>query len=325
MKYRRNDEALREALASYTVAGTPVTAGVFGPSMIEEQRNMGFVHGSTSQFYYIVRADKPIPFQNWLYYKVPTNANKKLTLDEWKQRRGSVRFGEHTGLNLPNYLVEKLERGESLSPADVEFDDLVNRGCIDPDQHVTCNTFWPKDVQIAPKQLRKGQLVEYVYDGVVYPGAIAGFSDGKAGKICYLELFTPVAYLDAPDSIVSDEIEESFHSSYTYQLGYGVYEALELASRESGRDLVPEGKWNSDDPKAQRIYTLSNFMPLEIVKEVCGAYDPEEQKFCWWQSLILYILPIAMSSSIYHGAWRPLPEKTIPTEAVISYEDEDEG
>ena len=298
-----------------------VSVPTFGPSTIQTQRNMGMAPGSAPQPYYIIRADKPIPFALWVNTKFHGEANKKLTLDEWKKVRGTVRFGDQVGLNLPNYLVDKLEKGGLLSLADVEFDDLVNRGCMDEEQRVTCHTFWPKDVLIERSQLRRGMLVEYRYDDVSYPGSIAAIS--KDRKIVYLELFTPISYLDTPDSILSDEIEDSFHSTYTYQLGFGVYEALERASEESGRELIPDGKWDTEIQKDRRIYTLKDFMPLEVVKEVCGAYEQDEQKFCWWQSLILYVLPVNIGDT--GGDWRPLPEKAVPTDAVISYEDEDEG
>ncbi len=282
--------------------------------------------GSAPSPYYIVRANKPVPFEQWLRLnrKFGTeDHNKKLTLDEWKKHRGTVRFGEHQGLNLPNYLVDKLEKGEALSLADVEFDDLVNRGCMDQDQRVTCYTFWPNNVWIEPRQLKKGQLVDYVYENDSFPGSIAGFS--KDGKTAYLELFTPVPYLDSPDSIASEEIQESFHSPYTYVLGYGVHEALERASEESGRDLIPEGKWDTEEEKKRRLYTMKSLLPLETVKEICETYEPEERNYCWWQSLILYVIPINLDSREYKGSWKPLPEKSVPTDAIISYEDEDEG
>lgn len=324
VRYHRNDEALREALATYSVEGTKVTVPMLGPSVIESQRNMGMTQGSAPSPYYIVKALEPVPFEDWLRRKFNYGeSQKKLTLDEWKKRRGTVRFGEHQGLNLPNYLLERLEKGETLSPADVEFDDLVNRGCMDQDQRVTCYTYWPNQITIDPSQLKKGALVEYVYDGVTYPGSVAGFSEG--GTIVFLELFTPISYLESPDSIASEAIKPSFHSPYTYVLGYGVYEALERASEESGRELIPEGKWDVDDPKKRRLYTTKSFLPLEVVKEVCQAYEPEERNYCWWQSLILYVVPIKLGSLAYKGTWQPLPEKTVPTEAVISYEDEDEG
>lgn len=335
MSYKRDDEALRQAIETHSVEGMDVLVPIFGQATIIEQGGTGPVRHITPDsvklgspmVYYRVKAKKPIPFQEWLRARylgvVGNHTNEQWHLPAWEAAFKS-------GLPImPDYQMKKLESGGTLSIADMEYDSLIQRGCIDQNNNVSCYTFWSTQTQIAPEQLKRGELVEYEYQGDgndsekrSYSGSIVGFSKDK--KVAYLELFTPIPYLDAPNSIWSEGIQPSFHSSYTHALGYGAFEALELASEESGQNLIPPGTWDEEDPKDRYLYTLKEFIPLSMVEEVCkAAYGNEPH--CLWQSLILYVIPIHLYDKTYRGIWHPLPEKVVQIDAVISYEDEDEG
>jgi len=175
--------------------------------------------------------------------------------------------------------------------------------------------------------LKRGLLVEYVYgrgqEEQRFQGSIIGFS--KDGKIALLELFTPVPYLDLPDSVSSEDIKKGFYSDVTYTLGYGAYEALEIASEESGENMIPPGKWDTEVVKERRFYTLKEFLPVSMMEDLCKeAYGTEP--WCFWQSLVVYVCPIKLYDTEYsnQGTWHPLPEHQVQVDAVISYEEEGE-
>jgi hypothetical protein len=243
MAYKRDDEALKEAIETYSVEGTEVVVPVFNEAVIVKQGGTGpvkHIHPTAVQLgsplvYYNVRAKTPVPFEHWLEKRLPRDATKQLNFEEWKMRSG--RRGDRPEgqvyLPVPDYMWDKLEKGGTLSPADVEYDELVNRGCIDPEGKVSCYTFWQDHVHIDPRQLKRGLLVEYRYklslgegkgsENYSLQGSVIGFS--KDGKIALLELFTPVPYLDLPDSVSSGDIKKGFYSDVTYVIGYGSYEA----------------------------------------------------------------------------------------------------
>ncbi len=351
MKYRRDDEALKAAIETYSIEGAEVYVPFFQNGIIQEQRGTGMVRRAGSEegiappmTFFLVRAKSPVPWADWVARRFGREAGQRqMGMEEWKRYRGTGRYGEHVGINLHDYLSKKLEEGGTLSLADVEYDDLLNRGCIDPDGNVSCYTFWQKDIQLLKDQLKVGQLVEHEYkiggDTRNIQGAIAGFS--KDRSVVYLEVFTPIPYLECPDAISSTAIQKSFYSPYTYVLGYGVYEALELASEETGENLIPPGKWDTEDVKERFIYTMKDtYLPIKVVSDICKeAYGGDEPcfehggesagcsnaKHCLWQSLILYVVPLYLDYKEQIGTWKPLAEKSVPTDVVISYEDEDEG
>jgi hypothetical protein len=219
---------------------------------------------------------------------------------------------------IPDYLMKRLEEGHSISFAQIEHDSLVQRGCIDPDDRVYCYTFWSNEVVIHPKQLKRGMLVEYDYilqdkEHHSCQGRIVGFMDKN--QVALLELFTPLPYLQVPDEVDGELIKKGFYSEGTYAIGYGTYEAFEIAEEESGKKLIPEGTWDSD----HRIYTLKDFMPLSVVQDLCAeAYG--DQPHCLWQALIMYIVPIKLYDDQYKGTWRPLAERAVESDYVVSYD-----
>lgn len=341
MAYRRDDEALRAALEDHTVDGYEVVVPVMSEAVILDQGGTGPVRRITESsidlgspmVYYQVKAKHPVPFKSWAESRLGWEAFNKLNREEWIVRAGKRLEHQYKGVYLPmaDYLRDKIEAGGSVSPADVEHDDLVHRGCIDTDDRVSCYTFWSNQVLIDPRQLRRGMLVEYEEggdkEGQVHQGAIVGFSQDK--KVAYLELFTPIPYLELPQAISNTEIKKSFYPDMTYAIGYGTYEAFEIAAEESGQKmLIPEGKMRMRG-RDNFIYMLKEFMPLSVISELCSAAYGDEPH-CFWQSLIMYVIPVVLDGveiegRITKGTWRPLPEKLVQVDAVISYEDEDEG
>lgn len=338
MAYKRNDEALKEALESHTVDGTEVVVPVFNEAVILDQGGTGpvkHIHPSSVELgsplvYYQVRAKNPVPFELWLKSRFPQDAAKQLTFDEWARRagrRGDRPEGE-VYLPMPDYMRRKIEEGGTVSPADVEYDDLVNRGCIDQHGKVSCYTFWQDKVLIDPKQLKRGMLVEYEYgrgqEQQRFQGSIIGFS--KDGQIALLELFTPVPYLDLPDSVSSGDIKKGFYSDVTYVIGYGTFEAFEIAAEESGENvenLIPPGTWDTEVVKDRRFYTMKEYLPMSVVDELCKeAYGSE--RWCFWQAMVVYVCPVMLFDETYKGTWHPLPENQVQVDAVISYEEEGE-
>lgn len=336
MKYKRDDQVLKEAIETHSVEGMEVVVPVLGEAVIVSQGATGPVRQVTPEetrlggpmIYYKVFAKRPLPFSDWMVRRYPRMTyNVQMPLDLWRKT-----FEGRLPL-MPDYQMRKLEQGGTLSIADMEYDSLAQRGCIDLDSKVTCYTFWQNQVAIDPRQLRPRTLVE-VESGqgenhAVYSGSILGFS--KDRKLVYFELFTPVPALDVSAFVWPEGIEPGFYSEYTHALGYGTYEAFEIAEGESGEKLIPPGKWDTDEEKSRRIYTLKDFMPLSIVEDLCReAYgdDPTakvgKNSLCTVQSMILYVVPIQMSLA-EKGRWRPLPEHVVQVDAVISYEDEDEG
>jgi hypothetical protein len=337
VRYKRNDQVLREAIETHSVEGMEVIVPIFGEATILEQGATGPVREIRPEetrlggpmIFYRVKAKKPLPFTDWMVRNYPRMTyNIQMTLPEW-EKTFSGRFPL-----LPDYQMRKLEQGGTLSIADKEYESLIQRGCIDTDGNVTCYTFWQNQVVIFREQLRRGMLVEYTLGSdehrMSYPGSILNIN--KDRTVVYLELFTPVPALEMSGFIWPEGIEPGFYSEYTHALGYGTYEAFEIAEEESGEKLIPPGKWDTEVVKERRIYTLKDFMPLSIVEDLCReAYgdDPTAKignnSLCSAQSMIMYVVPIKIGPSGSMGIWHPLPERVIQTDAVISYEDEDEG
>lgn len=337
MRYKRDDQVLKEAIETHSVEGMEVIVPIFGEAIIIEQGATGPVRQITPDetrlggpmIYYKVRAKKPLPFSDWMVRQHPRALyNVQRNLEQWHEA-----FKDKLPL-MPDYQMRKLEQGGTLSLADIEYDSLIQRGCIDADSNVSCYTFWQNQVFIFREQLRRGQLVEFEFgtDGrrMTYPGSILSINRDRT--LAYLELFTPLPALDLSGFISPEMIEPGFYSEYTHVLGYGTYEAFEIAEEESGEKLIPPGTWDTDEQRSRRIYTLKDFMPLSIVEDLCReAYgdDPTAKvgsnSLCTVQSMILYVVPIKIGSKGTMGMWQPLPERVVQVDAVISYEDEDEG
>lgn len=329
MSYRRDDEALKEAIETHSVEGMEVVVPIFNEAVIVSQGATGPVRHVTEAavrlgnplVYYKVKAKKPVDFEHWIVNRAPRGADPKIarTLSGWRE------LYLDKLPPIPDYLMAKLESGGALSFADVEYDSLVQRGCIDPEGKVSCYTFWQNEVHINPRQLKRGELVEYEYgrgeDHTLYQGSIVGFTKDK--RVAYLELFTPLPYLELPDSLSSEDIQKSFYPEATYALGYGTFEAFEIAAEESGENLIPPGKWDNESARDRRIYTLKEFLPLTVIEDLCKAAYGDEPH-CVWQSLIVYVVPIRLYDVTYSGRWHPLPKNAVQIDAVISYEEEGE-
>lgn len=349
MRYKRNDEALKEALEAWRPEGTLVTVPILGeatilraiPSSPVRRYDQGPTAASTLSspwMSYLVKAKNPLPFSQWVIARGPRRAispNQKMTLEEWMATATGARRGirdeagvDQSILPMPDYLRKRLEEGESLSWADVEHEDLLGRDCLDDAGNVTCYTFWSKDVVIKPHQLEAGSMVEQHWREKINDSETVEFSIqgtilhvDHARKEALLELFTPTPYLLCPNAIDNDRLQPSFYVDGTYALSYGTYEAFELAQEESGQKLIPAGKWDDH----QRLYTLKEFLPLSAISDLCKeAY--KEERHCFVQSLILYVVPVhlELDEKEYLGTWRPLVKNDVAPDAVISYDFDEE-
>ncbi len=328
MAYRRNDMALREALETYQVAGTEVTVPIFGEATILRAIPTNPVRHITAEaqtlssawMSYLVRGKKPVPFPEWVAMRFTgrQRPNVQMTLDEWK---ASATGRDRDILPMPDYLRERLEKGGTLSWADVEHEELLGRDCLDDNGNVTCYTFWSKDVEIKPHQLEVGSMVEHQWkeegqnEQFSAQGVIIAVDHARQEAL--FELFSPTPYLLCPNAVDNSRIKKSFHPEGTYALAYGTYEAFEIAEEESGEKLIPPGKWDDE----HRLFTLKEFLPLSVIEDLCKeAYADEGH--CLVQSLILYVVPmfLEMEEAKYQGVWRPLVKNEVPPDAVISYD-----
>lgn len=336
MKYKRNDEALREALETYHPEGMEVTVPIFGDAVIVRAIPTNPVrHVSETSMTltspwmsYLVKAKKPLPFAEWVRFRFKnpgrSGPHVQLTLDDWRREYGG---GSRLPL-MPDYLMNRLEQGGTLSFNDLEHEELQGRGCLDMDGNVTCYTFWSKDVTIKPSQLQVGSMVEHHWTERIGDSENLEFTVqgviihvDHARKEALLELFTPTPYLLCPNAIDNTRLKPSFYVEGTYALSYGTYEAFEIAQEESGEKLIPEGKWDDH----QRLYTLKEFLPLSVIEGLCReAYKDESH--CILQSLILYVVPVhlELEDKTYQGTWRPLVKNDVAPDAVISYDFDEE-
>lgn len=348
MRYKRNDEALKEALEAWRPEGTSVTVAMLGegtilraiPSSPVRRYDQGLTSPATFSspwMSYLVKAKKPVPFQDWmsLKFRRQPRTDVQMTLEQWMATATGARKGirdeagrDQSILPMPDYLRKRLEEGGTLSWADVEHEDLLGRDCLDGDGNVTCYTFWSKDVVIKPHQLEAGSMVEQHWKEKISDSETVDFSIqgtilhvDHARKEALLELFTPTPYLLCPNAVDNERLQPSFYVDGTYALSYGTYEAFELAQEESGQKLIPAGKWDDH----QRLYTLKEFLPLSAISDLCKeAY--KEEGHCFVQSLILYVVPVhlELDEKEYLGVWRPLIKNDVAPDAVISYDFDEE-
>lgn len=316
----RDSEELRTILEHHTVQGYHVMAPIIGSSIIQRQEGTGPVRRYTDsgvelgspQAAYVVKPDHEVTFDEWI--KGKGLSKTPWSFDAWAKKYGGPRNRQGV-LPMLMELREELESGRrEVSEAEAEHGLMKNAGCIGPDDTVTCATFWASQVYIDPKQLEEGMMVEFEFQRrnqpvETIPGRIVGFIQ-KDG-IALLEVLTPLPYVDSPDAIVSAAIRPGFYSSRTYSIGYGTRQGM-----EDHGFVLPPGKLREDE----RQYVLEDLLDLSVIEEFCTKNYPKD-KHCFWQSLLLYILPITLSGK-YAGKWRPLPENVVTAEFVVDYEHE---
>ena len=288
----RDTEALREFLKDHTVAGYEVMVPIFGPAVIERQISTGggFV-------FYRVIADKPVPFVR-LADEQGVSA-EPMTLQQWRER-----FVGTSTKSLPPMAVdlrEQLEAGERVSLRDVFFRELMDTGCLDIDQNVTCYSFDSRNVRV--RALRKGMAVEVDDDaGVGWAGKVVGLE----GKTVLLEQFAPVTFMRTPKSIDFSKIRKGFYSSEAWALGFGIMDGFE----EHGIK-PPAGVLDEDE----REYALREPMPIAEIERFCAQYYPDV-KHCVYQAMTMFVIPINSQKADF----LPLPEGRDPEEYVVDLE-----
>lgn len=309
-------EELRRALETHSVAGYPVRVPVFEKGTIIRQHATSPVRMYQEEevtgiagpmVYFDVKPARKFPFKK--YVAATGKSAEPMTIDQWKQK---YERGARTIYNVipSTKLVNRLEKGGKVSEAEAAYEMLKGRGQLDEDDNVLFDIFWPNQTTVAPEDLEPGMLVQFSEQGKPpgWPGRIVGFTDGN--KVALLELFTPTAYMEVPDAVANESVKKGYYSSKTFALGYGVSQALE----DQGRELPP-GKWSDDE----RQYVLKEWMDISVVEELCRQHYPDEPH-CLWQSLLFYIVPLHLDGQ-YTGTFHPLPEKVIPAEWIIRYED----
>lgn len=301
MAHQRDDSELRRVLESHSVAGYPVVVPIFGPGVIVSQSP------SVGAFtYYLVRADKPVPFTAWVEKK---DLDKTpWTLAEWKER---FEYGSRHLPHMQSELTDILDQGGKVSEADVEFSDLVARGCLNEDQLVTCQPFDSKLVFMDLRDVEPGMLVELVGSNVsagthedVWPVRVVS----KSGTELLCDLLVPTTYLRMPDALVSKKIKAGFHSKSVVAFGEGLAGAWE----DQGLKLPP-GEWSQDHHE----WLLSEPLPESQIKSFCKKYYPDEPH-CLWHGLLMYVIPVETGKGAeYSVRIRPLPEKSVDPEWVV--------
>ena len=310
MPHTRDDSELRRALETHSVAGYPVQVPIFGKGHIVSQAPQvgAFI-------YYLVEADRPIPFETWIEKK--NLSSDKMTQAQWEE---TYEYGSRKPVRMQAELQEILEKGGSVSMADVEFADLMARGCIDPDQNVHCQPFDSRSVQMDPKDLRPGMLIEL--EGTNYSIHGRGQTDVWAARVVtvhgsdlLVDLLIPSTYLRMPDLLDSKKIKPGYHSKKTVAFGEGLVQAWTNESGEfdfEGRPLPP-GQWSED----KKEYLLNEPLESDVLEEFCRENFPDEPH-CLWQGLLMYVVPVKLGKrDQYQLIARPLPENSVPAEYVV--------
>jgi len=320
--YNRDSAELREALDQHSVEGYPVEVPTYGPGKIVRQGGTGPVANRNTdtgvtqrgapQPFYIVRIDHPMPFAKYAEQK--RLSKEPVSPAKWEEmfdnKRAGILFGDET--------LRRLQKGESVSRWEAEYEAMYDGGQLDGDGNVIYANFFPRQVKIPEDKLAYGMLVD-VTDKKEKEG-LPGRFWGKVGdgKVALLELFSPIPYMETPDSIASDFIKPEFISKFTYALGYGTHQAWEMMR---GKAKVPKGHFVGE---GERIYYLDEAIPLSKVEKLCQDYAQKElagqpvPPHCVWQAVIMNILPVHMSESIF----RPLPENVVTGEMVVSFDEE---
>lgn len=297
----RDDSELRRVLEAHEVRGYPVVAPIFGKSTVLSQAP------TVGPFtYFLVQAKTPVPFGEWLQKK--HISSEKMTQAELEER---YEYGSRKLPHMQPELMEILEQGGKVSMADVEFSDLMARGCIDPDSMVHCQPFDSKSVFIDPRDLEPGMLVELDGSNVsignkndVWPVRVVSVK----GNELLADLLIPATYLRMPDALMSKKIKPGYHSKKTVAFGEGLAQAWE----DQGEKLPP-GEWSTDGHE----YLLSEPLDSKAIDRFCMKHYPEEPH-CTWQGLLMYVIPLNIDpNSEYSVRIRPLPEKSVPPEYVV--------
>jgi hypothetical protein len=312
-------EELKRALETHSVRGFPVQVPIFGKGTIIRQQATSPVRVYVEEAapgaggpmpYFEVKPSGRFPFKK--YVQALGKSERPMNLQEWKQK---YERGARTIYNVMpgTELVERLEQGGTVSEAEAEYNRLKGRGMLDANDNVLYDIFWPNQTTIATADLERGMLVQFSGAGTeekrtMWPGRIVGFS--KRGDVVYLELFTPQSIMEMPTAIALEELRKGFYSSKTFALGYGTVQAMEDKELE-----LPAGQWD----EKERQYVLKEWMDISEIEKFCKENYPEEPH-CLWQSLVMYVVPLNLEGE-YAGRFHPLPEKVIPADWVIRYED----
>lgn len=300
MPFERDLEELKALLARHSVEGYPVEVPILGPSLVEQQIP------AREDIFFKVRANTPMPFTKFSESLRYTDEQMNLKQWEEKYKGRSISF-------LPAEIQDRLEAGGTASQKDWMFQDLMDRGCLDQEQRVTCYSFKSEEVKIPTDKLKKGMLVDYVYGGKGYgmtagwAGKIAGFEDGRSTVL--LEILVPTPFLRLPDTTVVERIRKGFYSSKVAFIGYGAVQAFE----DHGHALPP-GKMSED----AREYVLNELMDFSEIEQFCTQHYPEEPH-CKYHAMVMYIVPIALKGEST-GVFHPLPEAVVDPEVVVEYE-----
>lgn len=299
--HTRDDSELRRALETHEVRGYRVTAPIFGKSVIVSQAP------TVGPFtYFLVQGLKHVPFDKWLQAK--HISSEKMTQKEWEE---TYEYGSRKPVRMMPELQEILEGGGKVSMADVEFSDLMARGCIDMDNMVHCQPFDSKSVTMDPKDLEPGMLVELEGSNVsignrqdAWPVRVVSVK----GTALLADLLVPATYLRMPDALLSKKIKPGYHSRKTVAFGEGLAQAW-----ENEGEKLPPGEWSKDGHE----YLLHEPLDSEAVEAFCKKHYPEEPH-CLWQGLLMYVIPVNVDPNAEYGVRiRPLPEKSVPLEWVV--------
>jgi hypothetical protein len=210
------------------------------------------------QPFFIVRVSNPMPFSKYAEQK--HLSKELLTPAKWEEmfdnRRSGLIFGDET--------LKRLEKGESVSRWEAEYEAMYDGGQLDGDGNIIYANFFPGQVEIPEAKLKYGMLVEVTEknEKAGLPGRFWGKLDD--GKVGLLELFSPMPYMETPDTVASPFIKPDFISKFTYALGYGTYQTWELMR---GRDKLPKGHFAEG---SERVYYLDEAIPLAKVEKSLG-------------------------------------------------------
>lgn len=302
MPFERDLEELKALLARHSVEGYPVEVPILGPAVVEQQIP------AREDVFFKVRANEPMPFRKFADSLRYTDEQMDLKAWEEKYKGRSLAF-------LPAEIQDRLEAGGTASQKDWMFQDLVDRGCMDLDQRVTCYSFKYEEVRIPSVNLKKGMLVDYAHGHEGYgmtagwAGRVVGFEDGR--DIVLLELLVPTPFMRLPHSTVTDRIRKGYYSSKVAFMGYGLVQAFE----DNGRQR-PMGKMSEDG----REYVLTDLMDLSEIETFCAQHYPEEPH-CVYHAMVMYIVPLGKKSETgVEGTFHPLPEAVVDPEVVVEYE-----
>jgi hypothetical protein len=325
MPYNRDSQELRDALETHSVAGYPVEVPTFGSARITRQggtgpiahRNVdtGETQRGAPQPFFVVKIDNPMPFARWAEQK--RLSKEPLTPAQWEELLEKKR----AGVVLGDEALKKLERGESVSLWEAEYEAMYDGGQLDGDGNIVYANFFPSQVRISPDKLRRDMLVDFAEQGqkVGVPGRFWGAVDvppegpgSSVQKAALLELFSPMPYMEAPNAIASPAIKKDFASKFTFALGYGTAQAWEI---KNGDGSLPPGEYVGGE---ERVYYLKEAIQISKVEKLCKDARFKDFPHCIWQSLVLNILPVWLDK----GDFRPLPENVIQADMVVSYGDE---